>query len=253
MNSEFLKPCYLEKIRKNWSPKFGITGVDQKRWKSCFLLFFRKCFSTYFEFCLFLSRIQNRARPSAPIPMTKASKFSPAIIQEQIEGLMEMMPLRSRWAPVDKFVELSGIITSLQVREQKRNPPKSQVYFFCKRNNICFLFFQGFSPSSGLDIRGSCWDGSLHPGCALHLLPPPQSPAHLLLTDHISRRPEEHRDQRHTQRGRRRYCAGKKDWPSPRYLFFFFIFFILGVTSYSTIIYHITMWHTHNRTATLWL
>ena len=28
INSEFLKPCFLEKIRKNWSLKFGRTGVD---------------------------------------------------------------------------------------------------------------------------------------------------------------------------------------------------------------------------------
>ena len=28
-NSEFLKPCFLEKIRKNWSLKFGRTGVDR--------------------------------------------------------------------------------------------------------------------------------------------------------------------------------------------------------------------------------
>ena len=28
MNSEFLKPCDLEKIRTNWSPKFGRMGVD---------------------------------------------------------------------------------------------------------------------------------------------------------------------------------------------------------------------------------
>ena len=27
-NLEFLKPCFLEKIRKNWSLKFGRTGVD---------------------------------------------------------------------------------------------------------------------------------------------------------------------------------------------------------------------------------
>ena len=30
MNSEFLKPCFLEKIRKNWSLKFGRTEVDRK-------------------------------------------------------------------------------------------------------------------------------------------------------------------------------------------------------------------------------
>ena len=28
MDSEFLKPCDLEKIRNNWSPKFGRMGVD---------------------------------------------------------------------------------------------------------------------------------------------------------------------------------------------------------------------------------
>ena len=27
-NLEFFKPCFLEKIRKNWSLKFGRTGVD---------------------------------------------------------------------------------------------------------------------------------------------------------------------------------------------------------------------------------
>ena len=31
MNSEFLKPCFLEKIRKNWSLKFGRTGVDRQK------------------------------------------------------------------------------------------------------------------------------------------------------------------------------------------------------------------------------
>ena len=31
MNQEFLKPCFLEKIRKNWSLKFGRTGVDQRK------------------------------------------------------------------------------------------------------------------------------------------------------------------------------------------------------------------------------
>ena len=29
-NSEFLKPCFLEKTRKNWSLKFGRTGEDQE-------------------------------------------------------------------------------------------------------------------------------------------------------------------------------------------------------------------------------
>ena len=31
MNSEFLKPCFLQKIRKNWSLKFGRTGVDRSK------------------------------------------------------------------------------------------------------------------------------------------------------------------------------------------------------------------------------
>ena len=30
INSEFLKPCFVEEIRKNWSLKFGRTGVDHK-------------------------------------------------------------------------------------------------------------------------------------------------------------------------------------------------------------------------------
>ena len=29
INSEFLKPCFFEKIRKNWRFKFGRTGVDR--------------------------------------------------------------------------------------------------------------------------------------------------------------------------------------------------------------------------------
>ena len=31
MNSEFLKPCNLEKIRNNWSSKFGRMGVDPRQ------------------------------------------------------------------------------------------------------------------------------------------------------------------------------------------------------------------------------
>lgn len=72
-----------------------------------------KCVNSPFS-SLLSSRVQNReyARPAPP---TKASKSSPEIVQEQIELLMEMMPLRAKWAPVDKFVELSGITTLLQV------------------------------------------------------------------------------------------------------------------------------------------
>ncbi|XP_022253323.1 DDB1- and CUL4-associated factor 1-like [Limulus polyphemus] len=49
------------------------------------------------------------------VPPYKAARFSSEAIQENIDALMELMPLRMRWQPVDELLRLGGIPLLLQL------------------------------------------------------------------------------------------------------------------------------------------
>ena len=54
---------------------------------------------------------------TAPWPAVvayKPAKFTPPQISDQVETLMQLMPFRSRWQPIDNFIQLGGITTCLK-------------------------------------------------------------------------------------------------------------------------------------------
>ena len=48
------------------------------------------------------------------VPAYKSAKFAPAQVSDQVETLLQLMPFRSRWQPVDNFIQLGGITTCLK-------------------------------------------------------------------------------------------------------------------------------------------
>ena len=54
---------------------------------------------------------------TAPWPAVaayKPAKFTPAQISDQVETLLQLMSFRSRWQPIDNFIQLGGITTCLK-------------------------------------------------------------------------------------------------------------------------------------------
>ena len=52
--------------------------------------------------------------PWPAVPAYKSAKFSPAQVLEQVETLLQLMPFRSRWQPIDNFIQLGGITICLK-------------------------------------------------------------------------------------------------------------------------------------------
>ena len=48
------------------------------------------------------------------VPAYKSAKFAPAQVSDQVETLLQLMPFRQRWQPVDNFIQLGGITTCLK-------------------------------------------------------------------------------------------------------------------------------------------
>lgn len=57
----------------------------------------------------------KNATPLPAQPSYKACKSSPEEIQQQIESLLQTMPFKSHWFPVDQFLKLGGITLLLKV------------------------------------------------------------------------------------------------------------------------------------------
>ena len=52
--------------------------------------------------------------PWPAVPEYKSAKFSPTQVSEQVETLLQLMPFRSRWQPIDNFIQLGGITICLK-------------------------------------------------------------------------------------------------------------------------------------------
>lgn len=53
--------------------------------------------------------------PHPPIPPFKAARYSFETIQENIELILEFMPVRMKWDPVDEFLKLGGVTLLLKL------------------------------------------------------------------------------------------------------------------------------------------
>ncbi|GAB6021466.1 hypothetical protein CHUAL_004070 [Chamberlinius hualienensis] len=77
----------------------------------------------YFEAHLAVKsdELRNQARNqvgspgSSSLPRYIAAKFSPEVVQQNVETLLELLPPRAPWTPVDEFHRLSGITLLLQL------------------------------------------------------------------------------------------------------------------------------------------
>lgn len=62
------------------------------------------------------SQIRPNERTAMPsMPSYKAYKSSPEEVQQQIETLLQSMPFRAHWSPVDNFLKLGGITLLLKI------------------------------------------------------------------------------------------------------------------------------------------
>lgn len=53
--------------------------------------------------------------PSADVPPYKAARYSYEAIMDHVETLLELMPLRINWKPVDELLKLGGLKLLLQL------------------------------------------------------------------------------------------------------------------------------------------
>ncbi len=52
---------------------------------------------------------------SSNVPPYKAARYSYDIIMEHVEALLELMPIRINWKPVDELLKLSGVKLLIQL------------------------------------------------------------------------------------------------------------------------------------------
>lgn len=63
-----------------------------------------------------LRAIEKLTQPALPAqPNYKPSKSTPEEVQQNVETLLELMPLRGHWAPVDQLLKLGGITLLLKI------------------------------------------------------------------------------------------------------------------------------------------
>lgn len=53
--------------------------------------------------------------PNTSVPYYKAARFSPDVIREHVEMLLELMPIRINWKPVDELIKLAGVKLLIQL------------------------------------------------------------------------------------------------------------------------------------------
>ena len=71
----------------------------------------------YFKFILIFRTYSLLPQPN--YTHHKPLRLSTMQVQENIDSMFELMPFRSKWAPVDHFIQLGGVTKCFQVIGKK--------------------------------------------------------------------------------------------------------------------------------------